>query len=326
MGCMKHTVISAINAHTSVITPDFDDFVGRCDAMHQLYAMLRAAACAPCPVFLSGESGTGKDLAARSLHAQSTAAHKPFVMLNCATLTPELMDSEIFGHRRGAFTGAVQDRAGLLDQAEGGTLFLDEVTELPIHLQAKLLHVVDSGHYRRLGEAHQRHASVRIVAASNRDITAARRQGFLRDDLFYRLSALHITLPPLRLRGRDDILRLSEYLLARIAAHLARPAPQLDASAQDWLAAQPWQGNVRSLNNALRHAAVFFADASVLSARHLQQPQHTPDSTPQLATAERLLIEHTITAHGGNLRAAARTLGINPSTLHRKIKRWQQQD
>ena len=187
-------------ARNGAPAPDFDDFIGRGTAMRTLYACITAAARTPCAVLVTGESGTGKDLTAQSLHRHSPRASKPFVRLNCATLTPELMDSEIFGHRRGAFTGAICDHTGLLARATGGTLFLDEITELPLHLQAKLLHVLDSGHYRRLGDSHDSHADVRIIAATNRDIAQSITERILRADLYHRLSVLHIALPPLRAR------------------------------------------------------------------------------------------------------------------------------
>lgn len=322
---MIHHVIANINLHTSVITPDFDSFVGRSPAMRNLYTMIASAARMECNVLISGETGTGKDLTAHSLHQHSPRAHKPFISLNCAALTRELVDSELFGHRRGAFTGATHDYDGVLARAQGGTLFLDEITELPVHLQAKLLHVVESGHYRRLGDTKEYQANVRIIAATNRSTSDARAHGFLRDDLFHRLSSLHLKLPPLRLRGRDDILRLATYLLK----NMRTDAPILDASAQDWLASQSWQGNIRELNNTLRHALAFAPHNGTLSSYHFHDPTtlsaEPPAAAPiaSLAQLERMAIEQAIAQHQGNLRAAARALGINTSTLHRKRKRWQ---
>ena len=305
---MTHPVIASIAPHTSAITPDFDAFVGVSAPMKHLYTMITSAAAMDCNVLISGETGTGKDLTARSLHAQSPRAHKPFVSLNCAALTRELVDSELFGHRRGAFTGATHDYTGVLARANGGTLFLDEITELPAHLQAKLLHVVETGHYRRLGDTRDYRADVRIIAATNRDTDVARAHGILRDDLYHRLCALHLTLPPLRIRGGEDIVRLAHYLLQGMGV----AAPSLDESAKSWLSAQPWHGNVRELGNTLRHAVAFTAHVGVLSAHHFHTAAPAPTATaPALSVTtlqdmERATIEQAIHMHQGNLSAAAR--------------------
>lgn len=326
MGCMMHPVIASMTAHSTAPTPDFDSFVGAGAAMQNLYAMIVQAAVTECSILLSGETGTGKDLTARSLHSRSARASTPFVNLNCAALTRELADSELFGHRRGAFTGALHDYSGVLARAHGGTLFLDEITELPAHLQAKLLHVVESGHYRRLGDGRDYHADVRIIAATNHDIDTACASGILRHDLYHRLCGLHILLPPLRQRGDDDIVRLATYLL-----HNITPAPPvLDDSAKEWLCAQAWPGNVRELGNVLRRAAIFTPHGGVLTAHHFysctkQATASPPSPAPaSLDSVERATIEQAINMHQGNLSAAARSLGIDVSTLHRKRKRWQQ--
>lgn len=325
MGCMTHSVITSHAVHTNVIMPDFDAFVGQSTCMQKLYSMITAAAAMDCNVMISGETGTGKDLTARSLHRRSARAQAPFLSLNCAALTRELIDSELFGHKRGAFTGAASDYTGVLARAEGGTLFLDEITELPAHLQAKLLHVVDSGHYRRLGDAQDYRADVRIIAATNRDIAQARTDGALREDIYHRIGALHLTLPPVRQRGRDDILRLCTYAMQSMHAQM----PVLDDSAQDWLAKQPWRGNVREINNTLRHALAFGMHDGRLSVRHFSSDDclHETTAAPPAAILslehmERTAIEQAIAMHQGNLSAAARALGIDASTLHRKRKRW----
>ncbi len=323
---MTQSLITSASVHTPVIMPDFDEFVGQSACMQKLYAMIAAAAAMECNVMISGETGTGKDLTARSLHRRSPRAQAPFISLNCAALARDLVDSELFGHKRGAFTGAGHDYTGVLARAQGGTLFLDEITELPAPLQAKLLHVVESGHYRRLGDDREYRADVRIIAATNRDTAQARADGVLRDDLYHRLGALHITLPPLRQRGDGDIARLVAYLLQNM--HLARCT--LDDSAHAWLARQVWPGNVRELANTLRHALAFTQHNGTLRAWHfarddIPSPQpHTPlGPLTSLEHMERAAIEQAIAMHQGNLSAAARTLGIDVSTLHRKRKRWQ---
>lgn len=263
---MRHPVLSS-PLHTHVVTPDFDGFVGQSTPMRHLYAMLRAAACAPCPVLLDGESGTGKTLAAHSLHSRSPRGAKPFVVLDCATIPAAAPEFLLFGHAGQA--------DGIIAQADGGTLFLDDITALPVTLQAKLLQVCDTGLYRRCGDATSRRADLRIIAAATQDV---HQHTGLREDLFHRLAALHIVLPPLRQRGGADILRLSHFLLARAVEKSGRQPPALDHAAQDWLCAQDWRGNVRALANCLRHAVVFFPDEHVLAPYHLRPP--APQAQP----------------------------------------------
>ena len=293
---------------------DFDGFVGASPVMQAVYARIRRAAASDAPVFISGETGTGKELAAESLHRHGRRASGPLVTVNCAALPVDLIESEIFGHRRGAFTGAAFDYAGALARAEGGTLFLDEITEMPARLQAKLLRVVETRSYAPLGDARMSQADLRIVAASNRDLPDALKGGHLRPDLYHRLGALTLHLPPLRARDAADILHVARYLLAVIWREEGRPGPPpaLDAAR---IAGKSWPGNIRQLQNALRQLVVFGDDSGL-------QPDADNEVTPlSLAEMERRHIDAMVAQCGGNLAAAARVLGVDVSTLHRKRKR-----
>lgn len=302
---------------------DYAGFIGRSAVMQQVYRGIAAAAPLSYPVFISGETGTGKDLTARALHNHSGRAAQPFIVLNCAALPRDLVESEIFGHRRGAFTGAAQDHTGAVARAEGGTLFLDEITEMPAALQAKLLRVVETGVYTPLGESRERQAQVRILAASNRPLADARRDGLLREDLYHRLAGIEIALPPLRLRGAGDIDLLCTFFLEKIAAQSGLSLPAVTDAARARFSAHAWPGNLRQLENTLRQIMVLQRPC-VIDDHHLPA-EETPVATAMetLAAAEARLIGETITRHRGNLAAAARTLGIDVSTLHRKRRRGQ---
>ena len=242
--------------------------------MRHLYAMVRAAGCAPCPVMISGESGTGKTLAAHSLHHHSPRAAKPFVVLDCATITTDAIERMLFG----CADAGIHD--GIVAQADGGTLFLDDITALPPDLQLKLLQVVESGRYRRLSDPVEKHADLRIITSARYHGQGAHLN--LREELFHRLTALHLTLPPLRQRGAADIMRLSHYLIGRDVEKSGRQPPMLDDSAQAWLCVQEWTGNVRELANCLRHALVFFPDEHVLSDYHLRPHARQPQEPAAL--------------------------------------------
>ena len=222
-----------------------------------------------------GESGTGKELAARAIHQRSARHLGPFVELNCAAIPRELSESELFGHVRGAFSGATRDRVGRFEAADGGTLFLDEIGELPLELQGKLLRVLQEGSYERVGEVRTRHADVRVVAATNRDLMAEVEAGHFRQDLYYRLAVYPITLPPLRHR-LQDLAQLVPHLLARICARLRRPPLSLTPQQLDELAARPWRGNVRELLNVLERAVV-----STERGQPLRLPPREPSAAPR---------------------------------------------
>jgi two-component system, NtrC family, response regulator AtoC len=284
-------------------------------------------------VLLLGESGTGKEVAARILHARSSRKEGPFVPVNCAAISETLMESEIFGHEAGSFTGATGARRGRLELADGGTLFLDEIGELKPEFQAKLLRVLQERKFERLGGTRTIQVDVRWIAASNRELTAMVREGTFREDLYHRLAVFPVTLPPLRERG-EDILPLAESLLVRICRELGRPPLRLDDSVGAYLRSQLWPGNVRELANALERAAIL-AEGERLSARDLAAlaggpgpgteggGPRTGDSGPRtMAQAEESVIREALDAAGGHRKRAAEALGIGERTLYEKLKQY----
>ncbi len=298
--------------------------IGKSSPMRQLYQRLSQVAATDAPVLVSGESGTGKELVARTLHDLSPRREGAFLPLNCAAIPPTLMESELLGHEKGAFTSAVERRIGCFEQADGGTLFLDEITEMAAEVQAKFLRVIEEGQVRRIGASTSIPVSVRVVAATNRSPAAAVKEGKLRDDLFYRLNVFHLELPPLRERG-DDIPLLARYFLEAFAEKYQRPALAWAADFAASLQSHSWPGNVRELRNAMERLAVL-APGPSLTAADVQQFCLNPvleektDTEPlSLAEAERQAIERALAATGGNKTQAARLLGITPKTLNAKL-------
>jgi DNA-binding NtrC family response regulator len=302
-----------------------------CDPqMTALYGELERVAGANINVLLLGETGVGKDVLARALHVRSRRASGPFVAFNCAALTPTLLESELFGHERGAFTGAVSTRPGLFEAADGGTLFLDEVGELPLPTQAKLLRVLEDRKVVRLGSRTELSFDARFVAATNRDLEALAETGEFRSDLYFRLATFTLTIPPLRQRPAE-ILRLAQSFLNQAATELARPAPELSAEASLLLESYGWPGNVRELKNAMQRAVALAQSPTIL-------PEHLPDrvrraSKPaehgarasdgdqltrarnQVVEAERNTIQAALERCAGNQTRAAAELGISRRTL-----------
>lgn len=292
-------------------------------AMQSLLMRVRDFAAADAPVVVFGESGTGKELVARAIHANSARAGGPFVALNVAAVPGELLESELFGHARGAFTGAATARAGLLESADGGTLFLDEIAEMPLALQAKILRVVQEGEVRRLGETRVFGVDVRFVCATHQDLRERVARGEFREDLYYRLKVLSVRIPPLRER-REDILPLAQSFLAR-----EKPAPaSLSEAAQARLLAYPWPGNVRELENVIRHGCAL-ARGGIIGPEHLPDEISSSNGSPlnlhrlrTLAEVEREHVLGVVEACGGSLVDAAAVLGIGRTTLWRKLRDW----
>ena len=281
-------------------------------------------------VLIRGESGTGKGVLARAIHAWSRRAKAPFVTVSCPSLSAELLESELFGHARGAFTGAVAETEGKVAAAEGGTLFLDEVGDLPLPLQPKLLRFLQERRYERVGEARPRSADVRLIAATNRELDAAVAAGEFREDLLFRLNVVELALPALR--ERTDLLVLAEHLLAFFARKMARRIDGLGDEAREAISRYPWPGNLRELRNAMERAAIFAAGPA-LEASDLPERINAPASRTaagkagaiavgEPVTLEKLEAEHIrlILARTPSREDAARVLGIDPSTLYRKRK------
>ena len=311
-------------------------FIGRSDAAQQVIGMVKKVAGYPSTVLVTGESGTGKELLANALHALSDRASQAFVPINCAAMPENLLESELFGHERGAFTGAVRAHAGLFEQADGGTLLLDEIGDMPLPLQTRLLRVLEDGRVRRVGGSRDIAVDVRVVAATAMDLDQAVAAGRFRRDLFYRLNVVHVRIPPLRSR-REDIPLLAERLIARTAERLACPTPAVAAEALRALVRHPWPGNVRQLENALEYAVLMaqgdvigllslppeIRDAS-LAGETRDQPRAIADGDlsikRRVAALERELIVAALEKTGGNRSQAARLLEISAKALRYKIR------
>ncbi len=279
-------------------------------------------------VLLLGESGTGKEVAARAIHGRSPRASKTFMAINCAALSEQLLESELFGHEKGAFTGATERKRGRLELADGGTFFLDEVGELKLELQAKLLRVLQERRFERVGGSQTLEADLRWVAATNRDLRAMIDAGTFREDLYHRLAVFPIKLPPLRDRPAD-LLPIARALLVRIAADLKSSVPTLTKAAEQRLLAATWRGNVRELANALERAAIL-ADGAAIDADHLWLDESaapaargsSAQSVRPLVDMERDAIVAALAQVDGNRRQAAELLGIGERTLYDKIKKY----
>ena len=293
--------------------------------MRAVLEVVTRAAAAEAPVLLRGENGTGKGVLARAIHASSPRRARPFVTVNCPTLTGELLASELFGHAKGAFTGAVRDQPGRVEAAEGGTLFLDEIAEISPGLQAKLLRFLQDKAYERVGETRTRTADVRVVAATNRALEEEVRAGRFREDLLYRLNVVEVTVPALRDRP-EDVLPLARRFLAFSAAGAGRPVPSLSRATEQALLAHAWPGNVRELRNVMERA-VILSPAEVLEVEGLPERLRAQVAeVPVLGgrfTAEAIEREHIlrVMATAPTMEEAARVLGIDASTLWRKRKK-----
>ena len=315
-------------------------FIGTSAAMAQVHDKIASVARSMATVFITGESGTGKELCALSVHRQSPRATGPFIALNCGAIPQDLLESEVFGHVKGSFTGAISDKIGAAAAADGGTLFLDEVCEMVPALQTKLLRFLQTSTVQPVGSTRPRKVNVRIVCATNRDPAEAVRQGQFREDLYYRLFVVPIHMPPLRDRG-EDVVEIAEIAVQRISQEEGRNFERLTQEVRTLFRSLPWPGNVRQLLNVIRNVVV------LNDGREVERAMLPPDLSlspagpgtatgPQvaagsdadpgvgltLAEAERRFIRATIAHHGGSVPRAARTLDVSPSTLYRKIEAW----
>jgi transcriptional regulator with PAS, ATPase and Fis domain len=292
--------------------------------MHEVFDLTMRLAPSSLTVTILGETGTGKDVFAHALHDLSPRANGPFVVFDCAAVPPNLVESELFGHERGAFTGALAEHQGTFERARGGTLFLDEVGELPLELQPRLLRALETRSVRRVGGSRQRHIDVRVIAATNRDLATLVTAKQFRQDLYFRLGAGVLQLPPLRER-LDDL----PILVPRLLEDLGRNDVQIGEHTLGALRAHHWPGNVRELKNTLA-CALAFVDAGVLEPRHLRFLRSSAEASPlehlplgglTLEDLERVAIRQTLSQTGGNKAQAARLLGIAVSTLYEKLKK-----
>lgn len=315
--------------------PPLSGFIGTSPAMQDLYRQIRLAAMSDAPVFVVGESGTGKELCAQAIHTLSHRHSKRLVSVNCAAMPADLAESQLFGHVKGAFTGAVQNRTGLAEEAHGGTLFLDEVTELSLDVQSKLLRFLQTGEITPVGTSHSRQLDCRLVCATNLDIHEQVRKGLFREDLFYRLHVIPLQVPSLRQRS-DDVASLASAFLARYAAEERKAFKGLSPSALEVLRQYPWPGNVRELQNLIRYA-VIMNEGDLLVEHMLQLPasrEPTPtrrdapakagntDAIRPLWMVEKDAIMDALATCDGQVTQAAVLLDVAPSTLYRKLKQY----
>jgi len=310
--------------------------VGNSRSMREIFSLIEQIAPSNVSVLITGESGTGKELVARTLHELSPRKTRPFVAVNCAAIPETLIESEIFGHEKGAFTGAVERRAGCFELASGGTLLLDEIGEMPVATQAKLLRVLEERKLRRLGARTEQDVDVRVLAATNRDPAQAVAHGHLRPDLFYRLSVFNIHMPPLR-EHLEDVPAMAEAMLREMNLKHSRRVSGVAPSMLDRMLAYDWPGNARELRNTIERAVILCPDGAPLDAGHLPPgfgkaqilaAQAFDDSVVQIRVgstvdeAERLLILRTLEATGQNKTRAAEILGVSLKTLHNKLKEY----
>jgi len=339
-GSLRHRVPARPDsAEATVLAP----FIGRSSAMQAVYEKIRSVARSMATVFITGESGTGKELCAEAVHATSSRARGPFIALNCGAIPIDLLESEVFGHLRGSFTGAISDKIGAAAAADGGTLFLDEICEMDLNLQTKLLRFLQTSTITPVGATRPRKVNVRIICATNRNPLEEVRRGNFREDLYYRLHVVPIHMPPLRMRG-EDVIEIAETLVTRMAGEEGHVFHGLEPSVRDLFRNLPWPGNVRQLINVLRNVVVL-NDGPLVTAEMLPPDLH-PDQKPErpgstaepegpglsdlagrtLAQIERMVIEETLRRHGGSVPRAARELDVSASTIYRKLEAWAKQD
>jgi transcriptional regulator with PAS, ATPase and Fis domain len=308
------------------------ELVGQSPEMLNIFALIRQVAPTNAAVLITGESGSGKELVARAIHSFSPRSTEPFLAINCAAMPETLIESELFGHEKGAFTGALERRAGAMELAHGGTLFLDEIGEMPMPMQAKLLRVLEDFKFRRLGGKAEIFADVRLISATNRAPESAMADGKLREDLYYRLNVFHIHLPPLRDRT-EDIPLIATTLIEKLNKKHGTRVTHLDTTTIEALKAHRWDGNVRELRNVIERALILAGEGPILRT-HLYMPTHrTAEPAPashglgiqvgmSIDEAERVLIEATLNQTKNNKTRAATTLGISAKTLHAKLKQY----
>ena len=314
--------------------------IGTSSAMQTVFDIIDKVAATPSTVLITGESGTGKELVARALHTRSQRAHAPYIRVNCAAIPDTLIESELFGYEKGAFTGATTDKPGRFELADGGTLFLDEIGEITTEMQVKLLRAIQESEFERVGGVKTKRVDVRLITATNRDLAAAVAAGHFREDLFYRLNVVPVRLPPLRERT-GDIALLVKHMLRKYSVRLNKPVTGMTDAAIDRLCAYPWPGNIRELENVLERT-VLFCDGDRITDRDLPPelapaadaghtiPPGLPEGITQLKEAVKLttrrieqeMIERALVETGGNVTHTAKQLGISRKSLQTKMKEF----
>ena len=302
-----------------------EEMIGTGDAIRRVFTAIRKVATSDLPVLITGESGTGKELTAKAIHERSYQKDKPFVAINCGAIPDTLIESELFGHERGAFTGAVQQKKGRVEAAQGGTLFLDEVGEVPVALQVKLLRFLQEHRFERVGGQQSITIDVRVIAATNVNLKDAIEQGRFREDLYYRLAVMHIHLPPLRDR-KGDVLLMASVFLRQLAQQQGRHIKGFSADAICAIKHYPWPGNIRELLNKLRRGVVM-AEGPYIMAKDMELQTHEEEALPESLGHMREKMEidflaEALARHHGNLSWVARDLQISRPTLYRRLRRY----
>lgn len=324
----------------------YQGFIGSSQNMQSVYRVIDSAASSKASIFITGESGTGKEVCAEAIHAASNRRSNPFIAINCAAIPKDLIESELFGHVKGAFTGASTDRQGAAEMADGGTLFLDEICEMDLDLQTKLLRFIQTGTFQKVGSSKMKSVDVRFVCATNRDPWTEVQEGRFREDLYYRLYVIPLHLPPLRERG-EDIIEIAYSLLGFMSNEEGKEFNHLSPLVVERFISYEWPGNVRQLQNVLRNVVVLNSGKEITldmlpppintvetsSNRHVITPSVNQESAPDQFTesdilplweSEKQTIEQAIEACEGNIPKAARHLEVSPSTLYRKLQSWEQ--
>lgn len=307
----------------------FESIVGKSAVMREVFELIRRASPSDSTILINGESGTGKELVAKAIHYNSARAEAPFIKMNCAALPEGLIESELFGHEKGAFTGAIRSTRGRFELADGGTLLLDEISEIPPALQAKLLRVLQEKEFERIGSGQTIRVDVRVIATSNRDLKSEVSNGNFRDDLFYRLNVIPIDLPPLRQR-LEDIPLLIDHFLNRFCQKIGLPTKTMSEKAGQILLSYSWPGNVRELENLIERAVVISKNQELkisdfppeIAAGIPTLGKASMDVGMSIGEAEKILILKTLKAHGGNKSKAADVLGISARTLRNKLHEY----
>jgi DNA-binding NtrC family response regulator len=313
-------------AYANAYQPDdrFESMIAQSVSMQRVFQMIQDVAPMDTTVLITGETGTGKELAAKAIHSNSARQNGPFVAVNCGSIPENLMESELFGYQKGAFTSAAETKKGRLETAHGGTLFLDEIGEISARMQVDLLRVLENRIFYRVGGTQPLEANFRVIAATNRDLAAAVDEGRFREDLFYRLNVIAIEMPPLRER-KEDIPLLAEHFLLRYIHETGKGSVKISRGAMDEMMLHEWPGNVRELRNAIERAVVICKSDRIRPQELPFYRPECPEATPfngSLRQMEIAHITHTLTANDWNMTRAARMLGIDRSTLYHKIKRY----